>query len=107
MLGSDASNVVKIRSIKYGKSGMFEFINVFPNPSSDGLFTLTFATGDQNDVEISVVNTAGQVMNKMTRAISYPGIHKQVIDTQSYATGVYRMVISSGGKVLSKSVLKK
>lgn len=89
------------------KSEMFEFINVFPNPSSDGLFTLTFATGDQKDVEISVVNTVGQVMNKMTRAISYPGIHKQVIDTQSYATGVYRMVISSGGKVLSKSVLKK
>jgi uncharacterized repeat protein (TIGR01451 family) len=89
------------------KSEMFEFINVFPNPSSDGLFTLTFATGDQKDVEISVVNTVGQVMNKVTRTIGYPGIHKQVIDTRSYATGVYRMVISSGGKVLSKSVLKR
>jgi uncharacterized repeat protein (TIGR01451 family) len=88
------------------KSGMFEFINVYPNPSSDGLFTLTYATGDQNDVEISVVNAAGQVMEKVTQKIGHPGIHKQAIDTRGYAAGVYRMVISSGGKILSKSAVK-
>jgi hypothetical protein len=85
---------------------MFEFINVFPNPSSDGVFTLTYATGQQKEVEISVVNSGGQVMKKMTRKNENAGIHKQTIDIRGYPVGVYRMVISSEGIILSKQALK-
>jgi hypothetical protein len=88
------------------KSGMFEFINVYPNPSPDGLYTITYATGNQKEIEISVVNAAGQVMKRITKKNDHPGIHKQAIDTRGYAAGVYRMVISSEGKVLSKQAVK-
>jgi uncharacterized repeat protein (TIGR01451 family) len=84
---------------------MFEFINVYPNPS-DGLFTLTYATSNKRDVEISVVNDLGQVMNKLQRNNETPGIHKQSVDMSGYPSGNYRMVISSGGKILTKSVVK-
>jgi hypothetical protein len=89
-----------------GAMGMFEFINVFPNPSSDGIFTLTYATSDERDIEISVVNTAGKVMKRVAKRKEQPGIHKQKVDIKSLPTGVYMMVITSEGKVLSKSALK-
>jgi uncharacterized repeat protein (TIGR01451 family) len=87
-------------------ANLFEFINVYPNPSSNGLFTLTYATGEKRDVEISVVNAAGQVMKRLTKKNDNPGIHKQDVDTRGYPTGIYKMVISSGGKILSKSAVK-
>jgi len=87
-------------------SSMFEFISVYPNPSSDGLFTITYVTSELKEVDISVVNAVGQVMNKMTRKKVTAGIHKHAIDTRGYPAGIYRMVISSGGKVLSKSAVK-
>jgi hypothetical protein len=70
------------------------------------LFTLTYATSEKRDIEISVVNELGQVLNKLLRNNETPGIHKLSIDTHGYPSGVYKMVISSGGKILSKSVVK-
>jgi uncharacterized repeat protein (TIGR01451 family) len=87
-------------------SNMFEFINVFPNPS-DGVFTLTYANSENRDVEISVVNERGQIMKKLQRFKETPGIHKLSIDMQDYPVGMYNMVLTSGGKILSKSAVKK
>jgi hypothetical protein len=87
-------------------TSIFEFINVYPNPSSDGMYTLTYATSDKRNIEISVVNAAGQVMKKLKRNNETPGIHKLSIDARGYPSGVYKMVISSGGKILSKSAVK-
>ena len=87
-------------------ANMFELINVYPNPSADGIYTLTYATGSQKEIEFSVVNVAGQVLEKLTRKIDHPGIHKQTIDARGYPAGVYRMVISSEGRILSKSAVK-
>ena len=89
-----------------GNGTMFEFINVYPNPSSDGLFTLTYAISTKRDVEISVVNEIGQVMKKLQRNSESPGIHKLSIDTGGYPSGIYKMILSSEGKILSKSVVK-
>jgi uncharacterized repeat protein (TIGR01451 family) len=87
-------------------ANMFELINVYPNPSADGIYTLTYATGSQKEIEFSVVNAAGQVLEKLTRKVTYPGIHKQTIDARGYPAGVYRMVIASEGRILSKSAIK-
>gem|GEM_PF-862529 len=87
-------------------SSLFEFINVYPNPSSDGMYTLTYATSEKRDIEISVVNAAGQVMKTLQRKHEAPGIHKQSVDTRGFPSGIYKMVISSEGKILSKSAIK-
>jgi hypothetical protein len=88
------------------KSNMFEFINVYPNPSVDGLYTLTYANSEKRDVEISVVNELGQVLKKLHRINETAGIHKVSVDMQGYPGGMYKMVLSSGGKILSKSAVK-
>jgi uncharacterized repeat protein (TIGR01451 family) len=89
------------------QTNMFEFINVYPNPSSYGQFTITYANSDKREIEVSVVNEKGQIMKRFNKKYEYPGIHKQTIDARNYPTGIYQMVITSGDQILSKSAVKK
>jgi hypothetical protein len=88
------------------KSGMFEFINLYPNPS-DGRFKVTYATGSERDIEIRVVNPMGQVIQKIERNNETPGIHTVDIASSSIAAGLYKVVLYSEGEILSKSAVLK
>ena len=85
---------------------MFEFIKLYPNPTN-GQFNITYATGSTDDVDIQVINNAGQVILQRKASANSPGIHKESINEQSLANGVYHVVLQSHGKSLSKSFVKK
>lgn len=85
-------------------ASMFEFINLYPNPT-DGSFRVTYATGNQQDVEIRVVNPLGQTIKVLTPKDNFPGVHNTDIDARDLASGVYRVFLYSEGKVRSKSVV--
>lgn len=85
-------------------ASMFEFINLFPNPTN-GLFRVTYATGNQQDVEIRLVNPLGQTIKVLNPADNFPGVHHTDIDARDLAGGVYRVFLYSEGQVRSKSVV--
>ncbi|SHI89008.1 conserved repeat domain-containing protein/Por secretion system C-terminal sorting domain-containing protein [Tangfeifania diversioriginum] len=85
-------------------ASMFEFINLYPNPS-DGSFRVTYATGNQQDVEIRLVNPLGQIIKVLNPKDNFPGVHNTDIDVRDLAGGVYRVFLYSEGKVRSKSVV--
>jgi len=69
---------------------MFEFINLYPNPTN-GSFRVTYATSDQQDVEIRVVNPLGQAIKVLNPEGNFPGVHHKDIDARDLAGGVYRV----------------
>jgi len=83
---------------------MFEFINLYPNPSN-GSFRVTYATGDQQDVEIRLVNPMGQTIRVLRTEENWPGVHNMEIHARDLAGGMYRVVLYSEGEVRSKSVV--
>jgi uncharacterized repeat protein (TIGR01451 family) len=85
-------------------ASMFEFINLYPNPSN-GSFRVTYATGSQQDVEIRLVNPLGQTIKVLNPKDNFPGVHNTEIDARDLAGGVYRVFLYSEGKVRSKSVV--
>jgi len=85
-------------------ASMFEFINLYPNPSN-GSFRVTYATGNQQDVEIRVMNPLGQTIKMLNPKDNFPGVHNTDIDVRDLAGGVYRVFLYSEGEVRSKSVV--
>ena len=103
-----ASDTIKTTVIQPGaaSTNMFEFVKLYPNPS-DGIFTVTYATGSQRDVEIRVIDPLGQVVKVMTLKDNLPGIHNVNINVRSLAGGLYKVALYSKGQVLSKSAVLK
>jgi hypothetical protein len=85
-------------------ASMFEFINLYPNPSN-GSFRVTYATGNQQDVEIRLVNPLGQTIKVLTPKDNFAGVHNTDIDARDLAGGMYRVFLYSEGEVRSKSVV--
>ncbi len=85
-------------------ANMFEFLNVFPNPS-DGNFTVKYAVGTERDVEIRIINPLGQVVKILDKKNNLPGIHSVQIENAAFSDGLYRVVLISDEKVQSKSIV--
>ena len=101
-----ASDTVGTSAIRPGeKSGsMFEFIKLYPNPTN-GSFNVQYATSTSREVEIRVINPLGQVIQTMKGGDSSAGVHDVRIDTHGLSRGLYKVVLYSDGKLLSKSVI--
>jgi uncharacterized repeat protein (TIGR01451 family) len=100
ILGSEVS------SSSVGALQMFEFINAYPNPSN-GRFDATFATSTNRNIEIQMVNSAGQVIKKIKSTSYDAGIHKVNFEISGIANGMYKLLLISDGNVLSKSIAIK
>ena len=102
---SDTINTSNLETSSISGS-LFEFIKLYPNPSN-GAFNITYATGSQRQVEIRVINPLGQVIDIIQAEDDTPGIHDVNIDSNGLSKGLYKVVLYSEGKVLSKSALIK
>ncbi len=102
---SDTVNTA-VNEVENKSATMFEFLNLYPNPS-DGSFKITYATGEQRAVEIRVLNPLGQVIDIIPGFDDSPGIHNVDINSYGLSKGLYKVVLYSEGKVLSKSALIK
>jgi hypothetical protein len=86
------------------RSGMFEFLNAYPNPS-DGQFTLSYATGSKRNIDIQVIDSNGQVLYSIMKDSSLPGIHSVSMDASSLPKGNYFVRLVSDGQILSKPII--
>ncbi len=100
---SDTVNTAVIESSDVSAT-MFEFLNLYPNPSN-GSFSVTYATGDQRAVEIRVVNSLGQIVEIIQTGDDTAGIHDVIVNSSRLSKGLYKVVLYSEGKVLSKSAV--
>jgi hypothetical protein len=96
-------------SVSTNKSATYqvlELINVYPNPS-DGNFTITYVTTSTNNVNMRLVNSAGQVLHTRTVNPAHAGLNKETFNKNILSEGVYHIVIESGGYTDSKPFVKK
>ncbi|QIA08725.1 T9SS type A sorting domain-containing protein [Draconibacterium halophilum] len=85
---------------------MFEFINLYPNPS-DGDFTVKYATGEAMDIDILIVNQLGQIVEVQNQGRVSVGVHNTTISAAGLPAGVYKAVLKSGNRTLTKSAILK
>ena len=76
--------------------------NVYPNPCNDELY-FEFLKNDISDVQISVYNNTGQIMNNINLTVSENG--KAKINTSKLEPGIYYYILKSdklfnSGKIL-------
>lgn len=86
------------------QSGMFEFLNLYPNPA-DGHFKVSYATGSKRLVYIQMINSSGQVVYTLSPQNDLPGIHNLDIDAGSLPAGNYTVRLSSDGDILTRQVV--
>jgi len=92
-----------------GKSvtgNMFEFINLYPNPSG-GSFRITYATGTPREVEIRVMTATGQLILNRMGPERRAGLHEVEMSPARLSPGLYKVILRSEGQVLSKSLVIK
>lgn len=76
-------------------------VNCFPNPAGNST-TLSFTLTENSDVTIEVYDALGNRVESFTRALLSPGLHTQLINTESYAGGIYFVSITSGETVITR-----
>ncbi|MCB9186564.1 MAG: choice-of-anchor J domain-containing protein [Flavobacteriales bacterium] len=80
-------------SITVGIDGEDSFeMNVFPNPSNQN-FTFTYAVGESEPLNFTLLNAMGQQVWMYTTSGNRTG--REVIDTAHLASGVYTLVMKS------------
>jgi flagellar hook assembly protein FlgD len=86
------------------RAGMFEFLNVYPNPST-GEFSVSFANGSKRSVEIQVIDANGKVVYSIVKDSDLAGIHTVNMDASNLPKGNYFIRLISEGQALSKPVV--
>ncbi|HKR04522.1 MAG TPA: T9SS type A sorting domain-containing protein, partial [Bacteroidia bacterium] len=88
LIGEDASEIA---------SGVF---NLYPNPSN-GEFTLQYSGTTGNVVDITIVNTMGQVVYQR-KVYEFNGVMEQSFDLGSLGSGIYTLQIHNGNELNNK-----
>ncbi|WP_297087844.1 T9SS type A sorting domain-containing protein [uncultured Draconibacterium sp.] len=104
---ANPDSVITSAEIPTEKSAsMFEFLNLYPNPSDD-FFTVTYATSKVLDIDILLVNQQGQVLKIKNMGNTNTGVHNTTINVSDLPAGLYKAVIKSGDRMLTKSAIVK
>ncbi|HAH23368.1 MAG TPA: hypothetical protein DCL77_06380 [Prolixibacteraceae bacterium] len=105
--GSDTvSTSVTINTTGGAQAKMFEFINLYPNPSA-GSFQIAYATGNTRDVEIKLYAANGQVIHSQRSPERLAGIHNVNVSLNGLSAGFYKVVLISDGEIRNKSLVIK
>ena len=78
-------------------------INVFPNPANN-LTTISFFLTESKSINIQLIDISGHLIKQLSESIETPGLHSQILDVSSAASGVYFIKITSGGEKLSQKL---
>ena len=79
-------------------------VTVFPNPANTGT-TLSFNVTENADVKIELFDVLGNRISVLQNSASLaPGIHTQLIDTETLTSGVYFVSIQSGETLITRRI---
>ena len=82
-------------------------ISIYPNPSK-GEATLSFNLNNASDVQVQVIDELGRVVSTVANDKMNAGVHTFPINTESFASGAYNVIIRTEGGVFTQhlSVVK-
>jgi hypothetical protein len=79
-----------------------ETVELFPNPTSNET-ALTVSLIQESNVTVSIINTVGQVVYNSSSVLA-AGSNTLQLDTKSYASGIYNVVITSANGSVTKKL---
>jgi hypothetical protein len=81
-------------------------VSIFPNPTNDKIFTLSFDLNKSTDVEINVMNVLGEVIYT-ERLNNFSGQYKKKIALENISEGIYfTNVITDNDRVTKKVIIE-
>jgi uncharacterized repeat protein (TIGR01451 family) len=89
-----------------GAKSANEILKLYPNPNN-GSFTVTFATESEGNMDLQIINNAGQVIQSETLWIDRPGLHEYRIDAPGLPDGVNHVILKNNRGTQSKAFIRK
>lgn len=84
--------------------GSNDIISISPNPTSDGIVTIEWASNSGTEMQLSISDITGkQLLRYSTTA--QQGYNKTVINTPAYSSGVYLLNMIIGGKEHTRKIV--
>ena len=84
----------------------FEDFTVYPNPSN-GTFNLKFTPDSVENIEVSLYDLRGRLINQTIYDDASTGIFNRQLDYSYIDTGMYLLVVKNGDKKATKKLIKK
>jgi predicted RNase H-like HicB family nuclease len=91
--------------IGVNESAMVNSLNIFPNPANDVL-NITFNMAEVNNVEVKLMNSAGQLVFNQTLN-HFSGNYAKQLNISSFAAGNYMLQIVSDNGVANRKIIVK
>jgi hypothetical protein len=101
---SDTSNHIIYVLIGIGEKNQGGSLNVYPNPSSDGMFTLVFSTAAAQTFNLSVLNNLGLTIYTVND-IRVKGTMQKMLDLKSAPNGVYSIILQNNDTHVVKKII--
>jgi hypothetical protein len=84
----------------------FEDFTVYPNPSN-GIFNLKFTPDSVENIEVSLYDLRGRLINQTIYDEASTGVFNRQLDYSYIDTGMYLLVVKNGDKKATKKLIKK
>jgi len=94
-------NVVEYINIKEISQG----ISIYPNPSSDGLFTIEFKNVDMENIRLQVFNAMGKIIYEKHLTLSNQ--QKEPIHLPGISTGIFFLKLQSESGIYTEKLIIK
>jgi hypothetical protein len=79
-----------------------DWFKIYPNPSNTGIFKVQFPTTLTEDIQISIFDATGKVINTQTFA---KGNQEFTVDIQKFSKGMYLIRFNQNKNTYSKSII--
>ncbi|HKK80877.1 MAG TPA: hypothetical protein VJ909_01430 [Prolixibacteraceae bacterium] len=89
-----------------GAKSANEILKLYPNPNN-GSFTVTFATESEGNMDLQIINNAGQVIQTESLWIDRPGLHEYRIDAPGLPDGVNHVILKNSEGHRSRAFIRK
>ena len=80
-------------------------VQLYPNPASNEMVTLTINTSDNMQVSVDVINQLGQQVGQIYNGEIATGLRRFDLNTANYSAGIYFVRVSSGNKISTKKLV--
>ncbi len=84
----------------------FENFSVYPNPST-GTFNLKFTPASTDNIQVSLYDLRGRLINQVMYEEVSTGLFKRQLDYNYIETGMYFLVVQNGNRKATKKLIKK
>lgn len=98
------SNIVPITIKKISVAGISNNVLIYPNPSTDGLFNLSFNSTAEQTIRINVFDLSGKPVHTSEYSADEGNLLMQ-LDLQQLSSGIYFLTLQTGSQQVSEKLI--